>query len=206
MKKTNFKVIALIIATIIAITALTACTSNKSTSPTTTGNSKVKIEMEGGGTMVLELYPNYAPETVANFLSLVDKGFYNGITFHRIIKDFMIQGGDPSGNGSGGSDKNIKGEFANNGFTQNTLKHTKGVISMARSGDPDSASSQFFIMHGEVSQLDGDYAAFGKLIEGEDILDKIASSPVHFGENSADSQPSTPDSPVVIKTISIVKD
>ncbi|MFZ5989935.1 MAG: peptidylprolyl isomerase [Bacillota bacterium] len=159
---------------------------------------KVQIEMEDGGKMVLELYPEYAPETVDNFIKLTEDGFYDGLTFHRIIKGFMIQGGDPQGNGSGGSEKTIKGEFAENGFKQNTLKHTRGVISMARSNLPDSASSQFFIMHGDSSFLDGKYAAFGKLIEGEDVLDKIASTPV-------DPNPSMPDEISVPKEVVKIK-
>ena len=140
-------------------------------------NVNVKITMTGGGEIELELYPDIAPETVANFKSLVEEGFYDGLTFHRIIKGFMIQGGDPLGNGMGGSDKNIKGEFKMNGF-DNPLKHTRGVISMARSQMPNSASSQFFIMHEDAPHLDGSYAAFGKVIKGIEIVDEIADTPV----------------------------
>ena len=140
-------------------------------------NVNVKITMTGGGEIELELYPDIAPETVANFKSLVEKGFYDGLTFHRIIKGFMIQGGDPLGNGMGGSDKNIKGEFKMNGF-DNPLKHTRGVISMARSQMPNSASSQFFIMHEDAPHLDGSYAAFGKVTKGIEIVDEIADTPV----------------------------
>ena len=136
-------------------------------------NINVKITMSGGGEIELELYPDIAPETVSNFKSLVEEGFYNGLTFHRIIKGFMIQGGDPLGNGMGGSDKTIKGEFRANGF-DNPLKHTRGVISMARSSMPNSASSQFFIMHEDAPHLDGSYAAFGKIIEGMEVVNKIA--------------------------------
>ena len=136
-------------------------------------NIKVKFEIENGGVFVMELYPKYAPETVANFKSLVEEGFYDGLTFHRIIKGFMIQGGDPLGNGMGGSDKNIKGEFKMNGF-DNPLKHTRGVISMARSQMPNSASSQFFIMHEDAPHLDGSYAAFGKVTKGIEVVDAIA--------------------------------
>jgi peptidylprolyl isomerase/peptidyl-prolyl cis-trans isomerase B (cyclophilin B) len=125
--------------------------------------------MQDGSKMVFELYPEYAPATVENFISLAQSGFYNGLKFHRIMKGFMIQGGDPEGNGTGGSGKTIKGEFSANGFAQNTLKHTKGVISMARSSSYNSASSQFFIMHGENAYLDGKYAAFGKLIDGKPL-------------------------------------
>ncbi|MBQ8764412.1 MAG: peptidylprolyl isomerase [Clostridia bacterium] len=140
-------------------------------------NVNVKITMTGGGEIELELYPDIAPETVANFKSLVEEGFYDGLTFHRIIKGFMIQGGDPLGNGMGGSDKNIKGEFKMNGF-DNPLKHTRGVISMARSQMPNSASSQFFIMHEDAPHLDGSYAAFGKVTKGIEIVDEIADTPV----------------------------
>jgi len=140
-------------------------------------NVNVKITMTGGGEIELELYPDIAPETVANFKSLVEQGFYDGLTFHRIIKGFMIQGGDPLGNGMGGSDKNIKGEFKMNGF-DNPLKHTRGVISMARSQMPNSASSQFFIMHEDAPHLDGSYAAFGKVTKGIEIVDEIADTPV----------------------------
>lgn len=125
------------------------------------------------GTITLELYPEMAPNTVNNFIALANSGFYDGLTFHRIISDFMIQGGDPSGNGTGGPGYSIAGEFASNGFTQNTLSHTKGVISMARTYLPNSAGSQFFIVSGEATYLDGEYAAFGKVTSGLDIVDKI---------------------------------
>ena len=131
------------------------------------------IDVKDYGTITVELYPNVAPITVENFVYLAKKGFYDGLTFHRIIKGFMIQGGDPLGNGTGGSDKTIKGEFSGNGVN-NPLKHTRGVISMARSSDPNSASSQFFIMHEDAPHLDGQYAAFGKVTEGMDVVDKIA--------------------------------
>ena len=137
-------------------------------------NPIVTIEMSNGDTMKLELYPEMAPNTVNNFISLVQKNFYDGLTFHRIINGFMIQGGDPSGNGTGGPGYSIKGEFSGNDFAENTLAHTAGVISMARAMDPDSAGSQFFIMHKNAPHLDGQYAAFGKITEGMDIVDKIA--------------------------------
>lgn len=141
------------------------------TSPVT-----VEMSVRDFGTMKLELYPDIAPETVENFVGLVKDGFYDGLTFHRIIKGFMIQGGDPDGNGTGGSGKTIKGEFSENGFN-NTLSHDRGVISMARSSDPDSASSQFFICDtgDNKASLDGKYAAFGKVVEGLDVLDAVAS-------------------------------
>ena len=135
-------------------------------------NPIVTIEMSNGDTMKLELYPEMAPNTVNNFISLVQKNFYDGLTFHRIITGFMIQGGDPKGDGTGGSKKTIKGEFAQNGV-ENNLSHTRGVISMARSNEPDSASSQFFIVQADSTYLDGQYAAFGKVTKGMDIVDKI---------------------------------
>ena len=134
----------------------------------------VTITMENDEKILLELDPSVAPNTVANFVSLVEKGFYDGVIFHRVIPDFMIQGGDPEGNGTGGADYTIKGEFSENGF-ENNLKHDRGVISMARSNDPNSASSQFFIMVKESTHLDGKYAAFGKVIEGMEVVDAIVS-------------------------------
>ena len=134
----------------------------------------VTITMENDEKIVLELDPSVAPNTVANFVSLVEKGFYDGVIFHRVIPDFMIQGGDPEGNGTGGADYSIEGEFSENGF-ENNLKHDRGVISMARSNDPNSASSQFFIMVKESPHLDGKYAAFGKVIEGMEVVDDIVS-------------------------------
>ena len=134
----------------------------------------VVLEMENGGVMELELYPEKAPLTVKNFEKLVNSGFYDGLGFHRIIPGFMIQGGDPKGNGTGGPGWHIKGEFKSNGVN-NDLKHTRGVISMARAADPDSAGSQFFIMHADAPHLDGQYAAFGKLVSGFEVLDGIAS-------------------------------
>ena len=131
------------------------------------------IEMEDGGTMVLELYPDIAPNTVANFIELANSGFYDGLIFHRVISGFMIQGGDPQGSGMGGPGYNIKGEFAANGF-ENDLSHQRGVISMARAQHPDSAGSQFFIMHADAPYLDGNYAAFGRVIEGIEVVDAIA--------------------------------
>lgn len=136
-------------------------------------NPIVTIEMQDGGIIKAELYPETAPNTVNNFLSLVNKGFYDGLIFHRVIKDFMIQGGCPDGTGMGGPGYSIKGEFSQNGFA-NDLKHTEGVLSMARSMVPDSAGSQFFIMHKTSPHLDGAYAAFGKVTEGMDIVNKIA--------------------------------
>ncbi len=137
----------------------------------------IRIEMENGGIIRLELYPEYAPKTVANFEKLVRAGFYDGLIFHRVIAGFMIQGGDPKGNGTGGSKETIPGEFAQNGWKKNTLSHVRGVISMARTSMPNSASSQFFIMHEDGTFLDGQYAAFGKVVEGIEVVDEIASVP-----------------------------
>lgn len=135
----------------------------------------VTIEMMSGGIIKAELYPDVAPITVENFVSLIEKGFYNGLTFHRNIPGFVIQGGCPNGTGTGGPGYQIKGEFASNGF-ENNLKHTRGVLSMARAMHPDSAGSQFFIMHADAPHLDGDYAAFGMVIEGMEVVDQIANS------------------------------
>lgn len=136
-------------------------------------NPQVTITMEDGSVMIAELYPDKAPNTVNNFISLVKSGLYDGVIFHRVIKGFMLQGGDPDGTGFGGPGYSIKGEFASNGFEQNDLLHTPGVLSMARATPPDSAGSQFFIMTSTSPHLDGDYAAFGKVIEGMDVAYKI---------------------------------
>ena len=150
-------------------------------------NPVVTIEMEDGGVMTAELYPDVAPNTVNNFVSLIKKGFYDGLIFHRVIKGFMIEGGDPEGTGAGGPGYEIKGEFRDNGF-QNDLRHTKGVLSMARTMDPDSAGSQFFIMHAEASYLDGQYAAFGMLTDGLEVLDKIAGTRTDFDDRPLKDQ------------------
>ena len=139
-------------------------------------NPIVKFEMENGKTITAELYPEIAPNTVANFVTLVQSGFYDGVIFHRVIPGFMIQGGDPQGTGMGGPGYTIKGEFARNGFKQNNLRHTRGVLSMARTMMPNSAGSQFFIMHADAPHLDGEYAAFGKVTEGMDAVDEIAAT------------------------------
>lgn len=139
-------------------------------------NPIVTIEMENGGIIKAELYPNVAPNTVNNFIYLINKGFYDGTIFHRVIPGFMIQGGDPQGTGMGGPDYEIKGEFTSNGF-QNDLNHTRGVLSMARTAVPDSAGSQFFIMIEDSPHLDGDYASFGMVIEGMEVADEIVNTP-----------------------------
>ena len=150
-------------------------------------NPIVTIQMKDGGVMKAELYPDIAPVTVKNFVDLAAKGFYNGLIFHRVIPDFMIQGGDPEGTGAGGPGYTIKGEFTENGF-RNDLKHTRGVLSMARTMDPDSAGSQFFIMHADYPYLDGKYAAFGKLIEGIEVVDKIASVKTNYNDRPYEDQ------------------
>ena len=141
----------------------------------------VIIEMENGGKIELELYPEAAPITVKNFEKLVGEGFYDGLIFHRVIKGFMIQGGDPLGNGMGGAKEQIKGEFRANGHN-NPIKHERGVISMARAFDPNSASSQFFIMHEDAPHLDGQYAAFGRVVSGMETVDEIASIPTDYND------------------------
>ncbi len=160
----------------------------------------IKVTMENGESFVIELCPEQAPITCENFLKLVKSGFYNGLTFHRVIDGFMAQGGDPNGNGMGGSDENIKGEFRMNGVN-NTLSHTRGVISMARSQNPNSASSQFFICYGDCTFLDGQYAAFGNVIEGMETVDnflKIDRRMSFGGERS------TPVEPIVMKTVEVL--
>ena len=150
-------------------------------------NPIVTIQMKNGRLIKVELYPEIAPNTVNNFIYLVKKGFYDDLTFHRVIKGFMIQGGDPNGTGTGGPRYHIRGEFSANGF-ENGLKHTRGVISMARSRHPDSAGSQFFIMHGNAQHLDGQYAAFGKVIEGMDVVDEIANGYVDYEDRPQEEQ------------------
>lgn len=190
MKKT----ICILLAIALAL-PLAACAAKERKNPVVT------ITMDDSSTIKLELYPDKAPNTVNNFISLASKGFYDGLTFHRIIDGFMIQGGDPEGTGRGGPGYMIKGEFAKNGFKQNDLKHTKGVISMARAGDPyyDTAGSQFFIMVGDTSSLDGSYAAFGKVVDDASlqVCMKLAKSPV--GGPNGDS----PTNPPKIKSITV---
>ncbi len=154
----------------------------------------VVIEMENGKKIKIELYPDIAPVTVENFEKLVNQGFYNGLIFHRVIPGFMIQGGCPEGTGMGGPGWNIKGEFSSNGV-KNDLKHTRGVISMARSMRPDSAGSQFFIMHEDAPHLDGQYAAFGKVVEGIEVVDEIAEVETDYSDK--------PRTPQVMKSVTI---
>ncbi len=154
----------------------------------------IKITMENGKEMEIELYPEIAPKTVANFEKLVKEGFYDGLTFHRVIPGFMIQGGCPMGNGMGGPGYQIDGEFSANGF-KNDLKHTRGVLSMARAMEPDSAGSQFFIMHADAPHLDGQYAAFGKVTKGIEVVDEIASVATDFSDK--------PKTPQIMKKVTI---
>lgn len=161
-------------------------------------NTKIKAEIKNGGSFVIELMPEYAPKTAANFEKLVKEGFYDGLKFHRVIDGFMAQGGDPMGNGMGGSDENIPGEFAMNGFEQNTLSHQRGVISMARSANPNSASSQFFICYDDASFLDGQYAAFGKVIEGMETVDAF------LNVKRVGPEGGTPTEDIVIEKMSIL--
>ncbi len=157
-------------------------------------NPIVTMTMANGDIIKLELYPEIAPTSVNNFISLVSKGFYDGLIFHRVIKGFMIQGGDPEGTGMGGPGYSIKGEFAANGF-ENNLKHTEGVLSMARSMNPNSAGSQFFIMHKNSPHLDGSYAAFGKVIEGMEVVNKIAETRTDWNDRPLEDQ--------VMKTVTV---
>ena len=150
-------------------------------------NPIVTINMENGGVIKAELYPDIAPNTVNNFISLINSHFYDGVIFHRVIKGFMIQGGDPDGTGMGGPDYSIRGEFSSNGF-RNDLKHSAGVLSMARTMMPDSAGSQFFVMHKDSPHLDGDYAAFGKVIEGMEVVDAIAETETDYNDRPLSEQ------------------
>lgn len=160
---------------------------------------KVLVTMENGGTFTIETAPQYAPQTCENFLTLVSEGFYDGLTFHRVFDNFVAQGGDPNGDGTGGSGKPIKGEFAENGFDQNTLSHTKGVVSMARrGGDNDSATSQFFICYDSVTSLDGKYAAFGSVTEGMETVEEFLNV-----KRDANGKPETP---IKIKEMKIIED
>ena len=164
-------------------------------------NPVVTIEMENGGIIKAELYPEKAPNTVNNFISLAKSGFYDGLIFHRVISGFMIQGGDPSGNGTGGPGYGIKGEFVLNGFRLNNIKHIRGVLSMARASSPDSAGSQFFIMHQNAAHLDGQYAAFGRVCDNESLQKAVAVGKVRTG--SLGYYDDVPLTPVVIRSITV---
>ncbi|MBQ3483480.1 MAG: peptidylprolyl isomerase [Clostridia bacterium] len=195
------RILILFLALLLLPFSLLAC-KDEEAPPATVGDPTnfVEVEMADGAKFVIELYPDMAPKTVENFQELVSEGFYDGLTFHRVVKGFMIQGGDPNGDGiSDGKEETIRGEFASNGFTQNTLKHERGVISMARTSAPDSASTQFFIMHADKEHLDGNYAAFGRVISGMETVDAIANVAVTY--NDYGTEISSPVEPVVIKTM-----
>lgn len=199
------KAVSILIA-ILMVFSFAACTNEpeapveEDVSEVTGGNPIATITVKDYGVMKVELYPDKAPNTVLNFISLVNKGFYDGLTFHRVYKGFMIQGGCPEGNGMGDPGYSIKGEFSGNGV-ENDLVHTRGVISMARSKMPDSAGSQFFIMHQDAPHLDGQYAAFGMVVEGLDVLDAIAESEVTL--NMSSGEMSTPVKAIVIESITV---
>ena len=182
-----------IIILFVSLILLTGCGEN-------TQNPIVTMEIEDYGTITIELYPNMAPNTVANFVNLIEEGFYDGLTFHRSVPGFVLQGGDPDGNGTGGPGYTIKGEFSSNGYTKNTLSHTRGVISMARSRDNDSAGSQFFIVLDDSAtySLDGLYAGFGRVTEGMDIIDEIVEN-----EEIADDVTGALEENVVITKVTV---
>lgn len=175
--------------------------ADKSSNIQSQNHQKVQVTMQDGGEFTIELYPEYAPKTCENFIELVNSGFYNGLTFHRVIDGFMAQGGSTDGVGIKGSDKTIKGEFSANGFTQNTLSHQRGVVSMARSSSYDSASSQFFICYGDCTFLDGQYAGFGKVVDGMDVVDSFLK--VERTANSS-GELATPVNPIVIKSMKVI--
>lgn len=196
------KKIALILLALIMCTSLAYC-KDKDNSGAEGETVMIEMKIKDHGTVKLELYPDVAPITVANFVKLASDGFYDGLTFHRIYPGFMIQGGDPDGTGAGGSGENIKGEFKANGV-DNTLSHTRGVISMARSQSYDSASSQFFIMHEDSTFLDGQYAAFGKVVEGMDVIDSVAS--VECSYSMMDRANTTPIEPPVMEYVRVIEE
>ncbi len=201
-KKVTETVVAISTIILTALVIVIGINGGKEDKKMTEENVKVLVEMENGEDFTLELYPEYAPQTVQNFLDLVTDGFYDGVGFHRVVDGFMAQGGDPEGTGMGGSGVQIPGEFASNGFKQNTLSHTRGVISMARSQDPDSASSQFFICYDDASFLDGNYAAFGKVIEGMETVDGFLEVERSF--NSMGEQ-AVPAEPITMKKVTIIE-
>ena len=186
MKRRGLKFLALSISAALLVGTLAACGSKKDSASKSSGDNS----------FVITLYPDVAPITCENFEKLVKDGFYDGLKFHRVVEDFMAQGGDPKGDGTGGSTDTIKGEFSQNGV-ENTLSHTRGVVSMARSNDPDSASSQFFICYGDESFLDGQYAAFGKVVAGMEVVDKIASVRTDWNDK--------PTTPVKMKTVELIE-
>jgi len=207
------KIFTVILALFTVAMLFCSCSSSESTPAVSGSNSassqgesaehpRVKVKMENGGEFTIELYPEFAPETVENFLNLVNEGFYNGLTFHRVT-GFMAQGGSTNGNGTGGSKNKIKGEFSSNGFTQNTLSHTRGVVSMARTEENDSATSQFFICYIDecAAAFDGSYAAFGKVIEGMETVDEFRQ---HEMALNSIGEKASPVEPIYIDTMVVV--
>ena len=192
MKRRGLKFLALSISAALLVGTLAACGSKKDSASKSSGDNS----------FVITLYPDVAPITCENFEKLVKDGFYDGLKFHRVVEDFMAQGGDPKGDGTGGSTDTIKGEFSQNGV-ENTLSHTRGVVSMARSNDPDSASSQFFICYGEESFLDGQYAAFGKVTEGMDVVDSFVKVERSMGSDGAVSSPNTD---IIMENVKMIDD
>ena len=192
MKRRGLKFLALSISAALLVGTLAACGSKKDSASKSSGDNS----------FVITLYPDVAPITCENFEKLVKDGFYDGLKFHRVVEDFMAQGGDPKGDGTGGSTDTIKGEFSQNGV-ENTLSHTRGVVSMARSNDPDSASSQFFICYGDESFLDGQYAAFGKVTEGMDVVDSFVKVERSMGSNGAVSSPNTD---IIMENVKMIDD
>lgn len=199
--------IKLLIIGILTFALAICCSCGKETSAVTeeqpTEHQFILFTMQNGETFKVETYPEYAPETCNNFIRLVNEGFYNGLTFHRVIDNFMAQGGDPEGTGSGISEGSIHGEFASNGFNQNTLSHQRGVVSMARSNNPDSAYSQFFICYSDCSYLDGNYAAFAKVVDGMETVDNFLKVERRMGSDGSVSSPVTP---IVIESAVVVDD
>lgn len=192
MKRRGLKFLALSISAALLVGTLAACGSKKDSASKSPGDNS----------FVITLYPDVAPITCENFEKLVKDGFYDGLKFHRVVEDFMAQGGDPKGDGTGGSTDTIKGEFSQNGV-ENTLSHTRGVVSMARSNDPDSASSQFFICYGDESFLDGQYAAFGKVTEGMDVVDSFVKVERSMGSDGAVSSPNTD---IIMENVKMIDD
>ena len=192
MKRRGLKFLALSISAALLVGTLAACGSKKDSASKSSGDNS----------FVITLYPDVAPITCENFEKLVKDGFYDGLKFHRVVEDFMVQGGDPKGDGTGGSTDTIKGEFSQNGV-ENTLSHTRGVVSMARSNDPDSASSQFFICYGDESFLDGQYAAFGKVTEGMDVVDSFVKVERSMGSDGAVSSPNTD---IIMENVKMIDD
>lgn len=192
MKRRGLKFLALSISAALLVGTLAACGSKKDSASKSSGDNS----------FVITLYPDVAPITCENFEKLVKDGFYDGLKFHRVVEDFMAQGGDPKGDGTGGSTDTIKGEFSQNGV-ENTLSHTRGVVSMARSNDPDSASSQFFICYGDESFLDGQYAAFGKVTKGMDVVDSFVKVERSMGSDGAVSSPNTD---IIMENVKMIDD